>query len=197
MKTLKNKKSVLSIEKSDATEDYKFSGWLARYGNQDRHGDIIEKGAFKESIDNKKVYKLHYNHKVTNDGWFETGDLKSELDMVIGTFKAFEKDEGVWVEAELFNDEENARKVYKLLKKGALSEMSIGFSMMSSKDYEWDDDLNGYRIKKALIFEGSVVGVPANPLATIEQVKSLEKQEFNKEETYERLMKKINQNGGI
>jgi HK97 family phage prohead protease len=191
----KHKKSFLPFEKSE-TGDYKFSGWLARYGNKDRDGDIIEKGAFKQAIDNKKVYNLHYNHKTNTSGWVEDGDLKKELEMIIGTFQAFEKDEGVWIEAELFDDEEASQKVYKLLKKGSLSEMSIGFGVMDSKDYSFDKELNGYRFKKAIITEGSIVGVPANPLATIEQVKSIKEETFDKEESFARIMKKINKYGG-
>ena len=192
----KYKKSLLPFEKSE-NDDYKFSGWLARYGNKDRDGDIIEKGAFKDAIANKDTYKLHYNHKRTNGDWVTDGNLKEELDMVIGTFKAVDKEEGVWIDAELFKDEENAQKVYKLLKSGAISEMSIGFGVMDQEDYVYDKEIGGYRFMKAIITEGSVVDVPANPLATIEQVKSIDKK-FDKErrvlelrEEIKALLKKI------
>lgn len=162
----------LTFEKSTENSDYDFAGYLAKYGNVDRHGDIIKQGAFKEAIDAKQNYVLHYDH--------DTGSMfgNGAIDNSIGYFKAFDKPDGVWIEAKFFEDtnDDKVIKAKQLVKSGAVNEMSIGF-MASKGDVEYrrdaNDEIIGYIFNKGLITEGSIVRVPANPEATIDKVKSL------------------------
>lgn len=162
----------VSDEKSESRT---FSGWLSTYGNVDSDGDVFEKGAFKDAIKNRNTYPLLFNHKGNN------------LDDYIGEFKAFDKPEGVWIEAKLFEDDKNADKVYSMLKSGALQEMSIGFRIEDwEKDAEWIEDEKrdpfwggGFNFKKSLIREGSVVLAPANLQATVEEVKNQKRVNVN------------------
>lgn len=159
---IKNSNTVTQSEEGER----KFEGWLSTYGNIDSDGDIFEKGAFSEAIKNRDTYPLLINHNTY------------DFDMYVGEFKAFDKPEGVWIEAEIYEDIPHADKLYKMLKSGALQEMSIGFRIEDYKnDLEMVEDEDrpwgyGFNFKKSLIREGSVVLAPANLNATIESVKN-------------------------
>ena len=141
-----------------------FEGYLAKYDNVDRVGDIIKKGAFKEAIKNKPSYTLRYNH-ITMDAW--DADADKAIDNIIGSFRAEDRADGVYVYGTLFPE---YGKVYALMKSGALSEMSIGFIV---EDAEALKEGSGLLFKKCLIREGSIVDVPANSEAIITVVKSM------------------------
>lgn len=151
-----------NLEKSNDKSEYDFEGYLSKYGNKDRHNDIIVKGAFKDAIKRKEKYVLLEEHNSSKK---------------IGYFKAINKNDGVYIYAKLFEDEE-CLKIKKLIKEGAYSDMSVGLGIESKDDYEYDEVNKSWNIKKAYIREGSVVLAPANEQAIITSVKSLiEKEE--------------------
>lgn len=159
----------IEVKKNNSEElgDYTFAGYLAKYGNVDRHGDVIEKGAFKESINNKSTYQLFYNHET-----YSWGSQQSSK-FIVGHIDLEDRPDGVYAKGVVYDVTDEQKIIYQQIKSGALSEMSIGFGMESSKDYSpiLNDEgkMTGYNIIKGLIIEGSVVSVPANPEAIIEQ----------------------------
>lgn len=162
--------SVENLNKDDQSGERTFSGWLSTYGNADRMNDVFLDGAFSKAIAKRDTYSLLYGHN-THD-----------LDYAIGEFKAIDKPQGVWIEATLFSDDKNADKVYRMLKSGALQEMSIGFGIENyDKDMEWDSERKGFNFKKAYIREGSVVNTPANPKAKVTKVKTVNDEDFDRE----------------
>lgn len=156
-------------------DGYDFGGYLAKYNNVDRHGDIIEPGMFADHLLTKQTHVLHYDH--------DTGSLwgGGSLENAVGYFDAEETKDGLYIKAKFFDDpDENTKKAKQLVKVGALNEMSIGFLAERGQMegiYELDEDgreiLTGIRFKRGLITEGSIVRVPANPEAVIDSVKSL------------------------
>lgn len=139
-----------------------FKGYLSTYDNVDRDGDIIRKGAFDNSLKQKSVVPLCFNH------------LREK---VIGKLELSTDDKGLLSKGTFNLKDPLASNVYELLKMGALDSMSIG---MRVKDYEPIDKgrpFGGWDIKEVDVWEGSIVTVPANEQATINQVKEQSKQQ--------------------
>lgn len=131
-----------------------FSGYASVFGVIDNHDDIILQGAFSETLENPEI-KLLWQHRAEEP---------------IGVFTHLEEDEeGLYVEGQLLLEVERAREAYALLKSGALKGLSIGFKV---DDFEIDGETGVRVIKKAELFEISLVTFPANDSAKIISVKS-------------------------
>ena len=132
--------------------------YITTFGNADAVGDVMDAKSldkwlskFKEGED--KLVML-YGHDTMS---------------VIGEWKKFEKTEkGVIAEGEIYTEVTQANDVYKLLKRGAVASVSIGFR---SADYDYLDN-GGRKFKEIELVETSVVLNPANPQAKILTVKS-------------------------
>ena len=133
-----------------------FSGYASTFGNRDRDGDIIERGAFAEDLNqNGSQRVLLFMH---------------DMRQPIGVIRLREDDIGLFAEAELNLEVAKVRdEIYPLAKQGALPAMSIGFV---SSDFERME--NGRVFKTAQLLEVSLVTVPANPRALVTSIKSLE-----------------------
>ena len=122
---------------------------------------MIVKGAFGSIADPRKI-KLLWQH-----------DMREP----IGIWSRMSEDtKGLYVEGELNLEVQRGREAYALMKQGAISDMSIGFRTLKS-EHGRADAPNGQskavrRIKQVKLFEVSLVSVPANPLATVDQVKA-------------------------
>lgn len=121
----------------------------------DYDGDKVQKGAFIESLKTKTPVML-WNH---------------DSSQPIGKWMKISEDEkGLYVEGQLLiNESEKANEVYKLIKSGAISGLSIGFTV---DDYTYDGDNRS--IKRVTLFEISIVSIPCNDEARIIQVKSFD-----------------------
>ena len=141
-----------------ATDDGKmaFEGYGSIFGNVDSYKDVVVKGAFKETLQDKQgKLKILWQHK-----WDEP------IGKII---EAKEDNIGLWIKAEL-SDTEKGREAYTLLKDGVIDELSIGYSIIED---EYDRD-KGIRYLKALeLFEVSCVSFAANSQAIVTSVKSL------------------------
>lgn len=132
--------------------------YITTFGNADAVGDVIDSKAldswlksFKEGED--KLVML-YGHDTMS---------------VIGHWTKFQKTEkGVIAEGEIYTEVTQANDVYKLLKRGAVASVSIGFR---SNDYDYLDN-GGRKFNDITLVETSVVLNPANPQAKILTVKS-------------------------
>ena len=133
-----------------------FEGYGAIFGNKDSVNDIIEKGAFVETL--KK------------DG-FPALLLQHDSEAVIGKFtEAYEDERGLYMKGEINLDVQRAREAHSLLKQGALKGMSIGYR---TQDYVIDQTSGIRRLKKVQLLEVSIVTFPANDKAKITGVKFL------------------------
>ena len=137
-------------------EDGTFSGYASVFNVVDSQHDIIAKGAFENSLAQKKSIKLLWQHK---------------MDEPIGVFEnIYEDSHGLFVKGKLLLDVKRAKEAYSLLKSGAINGMSIGYSVVSARI----DEEEGIRIIEELdLFEVSLVTFPANENATITSVKSM------------------------
>lgn len=146
----------------DEDKDYgTFEGYGSVFGNKDLGNDVIEKGAFKESLKRKKPHmiKLLYQHK---------------SDMPIGVFDEVKEDEhGLYVKGRLALKTVAGAEAYELLKMGALDGMSIGFRVNPEK-VSYDKRSRRRYIKEVDLMEVSLVTFPMNPKATVRSVKGEE-----------------------
>ncbi len=129
------------------------SGYLASFDTKDSDSDIILKGAFTKSLNERGVGSTTarkiaylYQHDMTKP---------------IGKFTTLVEDEkGLYFEATLDNIP-LANDVLEQYKSGTLNQHSIGFRYIKDK-VEHSKELDAYIIKELDLFEGSVVTMGAN-----------------------------------
>ncbi len=138
-----------------------FEGYGAVFGNKDSYGDIIVKGAFN-------------NHLVGNPASSVKLLWQHDSRMPIGVYEQIKEDDnGLFVKGKLLvNEIEKAKEAYALLKAGAISGLSIGYTI-NSNGSEMGKDGNHY-LKELSLWEISVVTFPANNQANVSSVKACE-----------------------
>lgn len=161
------------IEVKFATDDVdaqtgEFSGYGAIFGNEDLVGDVILRGAFKQTLkDWKKVKKLP-------SMLFQHGGWRRDLEILpIGIWTEMEEDDkGLKVKGRLINlDTERGKSIHGAMTAGALDGLSIGYK---AKEFVYGTKPGEpYRtLKQVEVTEVSVVTFPANPAARVEAVKT-------------------------
>lgn len=145
-----------------------FEGYGAVFGNVDSYGDVIQKGAFKDSLKEwKKSGKLP-PMLVQHGGWMMT-DTDG---LPVGKWEAMSEDDtGLHVKGRLINlDTERGKNIHGAMKEGVLDGMSIGYR---AKEFALGTKPDEPRrtLKKIDLFEVSVVTFPANGAARIASVK--------------------------
>lgn len=155
--------------------DGSFSGYGAFFGNVDAYGDVIKRGAFKDTLAEWKKQgffpPMLLNHG--SGGWGGS----PEDDLPIGAWVDMNEDEkGLVVEGVLATKTRRGAEVYELMRmdpKPAINGLSIGFRV---KEAEMGTKPTEPRrtIKKIDLFEISVVTMPANGKARVSSVKSAE-----------------------
>lgn len=129
-----------------------FEGYAAVFNNVDSDSDIIQHGAFTETLSSGRKVKLCWQHSFYD---------------VIGGFSEMREDSyGLFVKGRINFGVAKGVEAYSLLKAGDLDSMSIGYSC---EDREYRD---GVRVlKKLKLYEVSLVTEPANGAAIITSVK--------------------------
>jgi uncharacterized protein len=140
----------------EGQDTYTLKAYASIFGNEDLDGDIVEKGAFIESL-KARTPQLLWGH--------------DQSGVPIGRInEIYEDHKGLYYEASLPKEDAFVRdRIAPQLKLGSLKGNSIGFR---TKDRERRKE-GGSRIKKADLWEISLVTIPANPLANVENFKSL------------------------
>ncbi|MBZ9975488.1 HK97 family phage prohead protease [Mesorhizobium sp. BR-1-1-10] len=132
-----------------------FEGYGSVFGVVDSYNEVVDKGAFVDSLKKNGLPKLLLQHST----W-----------MVGGVYlEAREDERGLFVRGKLNLEVQAAREAYSLLKQGALSGLSIGFRTVRE---ETNADTRITHIKEVRLYEVSIVTFPANEAATISAVKS-------------------------
>lgn len=142
------------------------SGFFSTYDKTpDSYGDIIEPGAFTETIEKRKEsghpFPLCFNH---------------DFSAVIGAVDSIKDTEkGPFIEAH-FLDTQLAQDVRKMLQSGAIYQFSFAYDVLDRRNPTDEESKAGIEnvLKKLEVFEVSVVTVPANQNAVATEVKSAE-----------------------
>lgn len=172
---IKTKSFKVKAEESEGSGSGYFVGYASVFGNVDSYGEVMEKGAFSDTLKEWEGRKIpvFYGHDLTNPennvGYVESAE---------------EDDTGLLVRCVVDTEGPgNGPIVYKLLKEGRIDRMSFGF-------YVNDADHKGgvTYIKKVSLLEVSVVPAPANPEAAINEVKSSKKESDMTPEDIEKLI---------
>lgn len=153
-KTLK-----FEMKKFEEDEDFfKFEGYLSTW-EKDRGDDVFVKGAFAESLSEHEpsLFWAHKSHEP------------------LGVFDSLKEDAiGLYVHGRMPKADSFVRdRIIPQMKIGSIKSMSVGFSI---PDYEKNVDYaDGIRfIKKAFLWEGSLVTIPMNAGAVVKEVKKIE-----------------------
>lgn len=167
---------VKSINEPTDSNNHEIDLYLSTY-DVDLGGDIIVKGAFDESIQNKIS-----NNKNIPVLW------QHDQSKLLGHGINFKSDsKGLMAKAILPKDHWRVKnEVMPLLKNGSLTDISVGFSLAKG-DYYYDEKNNIRVINKGNLLEFSFVSIGMNPEAEIQSYKSIEVLENLKE--VEKLLK--------
>ncbi len=151
---LKHINFAVELKAAEGGEEGMFAGHGSVFGNVDSYQDVVEKGAFSDSLNTNGMPALLWQHDAYQP---------------IGIYtKCYEDERGLYVEGKLSLDVQKAREAYALLKAGALKGLSIGYS---TEDYVYDEVNRVRRLKKVRLWEISLVTFPANAAATVSGVK--------------------------
>lgn len=166
MGTIEHKQAPLRELKfaSDAAS-MTFSGYASVFGNVDDYGDVVDQGAFTDTLEEWKARDMMPAMLLNHDAF----------DLPVGVWAAMEEDSyGLKVSGQLAATE-RGQEAYALLKmqpRPAISGLSIGFMTRAAVT---GDAASGIRrrLTSVSLFEISLVTFPANDLARVDAVKSL------------------------
>lgn len=140
------------------------SGYFSTYDRiPDSYGDVIEKGAFTETIEARKEsghpFPLCWNH---------------DLNQIIGAVDTIEDTEHGPLMTAHFFDTVLAQEKRELVKQGVVYQFSFAYDIKGWEKPSAEEEKNGiYNILTKLdLFEVSIVPIPANPRAEVTDVKS-------------------------
>lgn len=144
-------------------EEGVIEAYVSIFGNVDHAGEVVEKGAFSESL-SRKLPKAVWSHN-----W----------DEIIGkTLVAREDEKGLYVKFQLVLAVQKAKEAYELMKAGAVDEFSIGYSIDES-----DIDEKGVKhLRKLSLYEYSPVLAGCNPDTVLVSVKSVQSEDGKQED---------------
>lgn len=147
------------LEIKSANDAGEIEGYGSTFGGEpDSYGDIIEKGAFDETIRAHKASgtmpTMLWGH---NAGDVPIGDW---IDMA-------EDDKGLWLKGRIDLEDEVGARVYRAVKAKRVRGLSIGYDVAKSRD-----EKRGIRVLEKLnLWEVSAVNFPANIHAGFTAVK--------------------------
>jgi uncharacterized protein len=142
------------LEELKARDDgWSFSGYASTFGNVDEGGDVVLRGAFRDTLKVRPNPRLLWQHDI-GEPIGKVVSLREDQRGLFGEFKLSRTARG--------------QDAYVLLKDGALDSMSIGYI---PDDQAFSDD--GVRqLKSVSLREISVVSMPMNEEALITAVKA-------------------------
>jgi len=166
------------FKKAEDSAIYHFIGYASTYDNVDRDKDVMVRGCFDESVEQKSTIPMLWNHN---------------RDEVIGKIELSLDHKGLIAEGTFNLKDQKAQHIKDLVDMDALDSMSIGFII---RDYEPVDKMRpfgGWNIKKVDVVETSIVTIPANPSATITDIKELSEDSDVLKEIFKQAIREVRQ----
>jgi HK97 family phage prohead protease len=149
---------------ADGLKEGQFEAYASVFGNIDSYGDVVQPGAFAESLkewaDSENFLPVLFGHNMS-DPDYNIGHVVS----------AVEDEKGLRVIAQLDLEAPKGATVYRLLKGKRISQMSFAYDVL---DASWGE-LDGQEVlelKRLKVYEVSVVPIGANQETEILAVKS-------------------------
>ena len=149
------------------------SGYASVFGNIDSHGDVITKGAFKETVGrtNDRKINLYSSHSM------------DARDLLGSVTSLYEDDYGLFFEANI-SSADSAQDIMLKAREGHLDEISIGF-FVTDQEFTKQEGMQVRKITGIELVEISLVSRASNSKAKVLMVKddnSVCKQEIKMEE---------------
>jgi hypothetical protein len=152
---MEQKDFKFAVDEIDA-EAGTFTGYASTFGEIDLVGEIVVRGAFKKTLQEKPHFPLNWVHDASHP---------------LGIVRLDEDKRGLKVAGELNMDVQSAREKRSLMKQGAITGMSIGYDIIK----DGHDEATGARLLKELkLYEISLCEFPACPSAQVLTVKAVE-----------------------
>lgn len=147
-----NAKSVDIIDDNDHIIKVKF----ASFGNRDSDGDILVKGCFAKSI-NDRGPQSNTNRKIA---FVWQHDIKNPIGKILNIW---EEEDGAYAEVKLSNFDAvpDAKRAYYQLVDGDINQFSFGFEYVWDK-VEYDETKDAFIVKEVKLYEISIVTLGAN-----------------------------------
>ena len=148
--------ACLPIEIKEQDETGEFEGYGAIFDNVDQGYDVVQRGAFKESLKKWPAEKVRmlFHHDPRQP---------------IGKYIEIKEDKkGLYVRGKLLQKVQRAAEVLELMREGAIEGLSMGYRAI---DPVFDPDTGLRYLKKVDLREVSIVTFPMNELAGITLVK--------------------------
>ena len=166
-----------------ATDNGSIEGYFSTYEKTpDSYGDIIEPGAFTETLEKRKEsghpFPLCFNH---------------DFSAVIGAVdEVKDTEKGPFIRAHFLNTE-LAQDVRKMLQSGAIYQFSFAYDILGARQPDEEEEKAGVTnvLTKLEVFEISVVTVPANQNAVATEVKSGRRNRKSDEEIIKNCIKSL------
>lgn len=157
---LETKDFQFELKLDELADDGQFEGYASTFGNEDGHGDVVEKGAFRKTIrETKGRVPILWQH----DPYEPIGE-SVELE---------EDDRGLRTRGQLILDTQRGAEAYALIKRTkAIRGLSIGYQTIKREIEQLDDGKVVRRLKELKLWEYSLVTFPANTLAAVGNVKA-------------------------
>lgn len=159
---VQTKNSAVPLDAKAVSDTGVIEGYASIFGNVDSYGEVVEPGAFVDSLvkskrEGRKI-KLLWQH---------------DPHQPIGIWDDLAEDaKGLWVKGRLFKDTvAKAAEAYALLKEGALDGLSIGYRTLKAEPKAGKPGVMS--LLKLDLLENSVVTFAANDRARVEVVKSI------------------------
>ena len=154
-----------------------FTGYGAVFGNVDAYGDVIARGAFKQTLRDWEEYGKLPPMLLQHGGGMFSGTADDKVP--IGKWDAMEENsKGLKVDGHLFGlSTDRGQYLLDALKEGVLDGLSIGFRTRKSTNGTKPGDPRRTLTDIDLV-EVSVVTFPANPKARVSAVKSMTVEEL-------------------
>lgn len=153
MKSFDGLSQGLDFVEFKSSEDGSIEGYGAIFGNIDRGRDVVNKGAFSESLKTDHKVKMLWQHDPYQP---------------IGVWdEVYEDEKGLRVKGKILADVKAGQEAAALVKAGAINGLSIGYRVLEFSEEKVDGSWVRY-VEKAELWEVSLVTFPMNPVATLD-----------------------------
>ena len=179
------KNADLVIDNTNSEDTGEIKGLLSSYGNIDSYGDIVEKGAYTQTLNhNGGKTKMFFDHS-------------HSVKDVAGVAYLSDSDEGLLLDGKMPLKNTEIKNAYETMKfmmeHGEPIGLSIGYKAIK-KDY----DNNGFRrLKEIQLKESTITPFPADFNAKIYEIKSRRMIYLSKKHSWEKILKKSEAPTGI
>lgn len=157
MEPAERKVFAMPLVSKALTTDGTFEGYLTLWDEPDFYGDIVKRGAFTKTLQEKgNTRPLLWQH-----------DYREP----VGILTAREDDKGLFIKGELNLEVQRAKEAYALLKQGSVNGLSQGFDPVKWEPRPEPGQLGRIFIEIDL-WEGSLATFPALPKARVLNVRA-------------------------